>query len=119
MALKSGIGRSSCKCPLTSNGYHLHSRRCCPHLISFCDVSKKCYRCSRSRVKRFFCLSNAQNTSIFTSSNAAILVSTYVVMKVEKTNKITYKNKTKCRAISMVIKIRYTTNEIFYILFVL
>jgi hypothetical protein len=47
MALESGNGRSSGKCPLTSNGYHLHSRRCCHHLTSFCDVSKKCYRCSR------------------------------------------------------------------------
>jgi hypothetical protein len=47
MALESGNGRSSGKCPLTSNGYHLHSRLCCPHLTSFCNVSKKCYRCSR------------------------------------------------------------------------
>jgi hypothetical protein len=47
MALESGNGSSSGKCPLTSNGYHLHSRRCCPHLTSFCDVSKKCYHCSR------------------------------------------------------------------------
>jgi hypothetical protein len=46
-ANRSGNGRSSGKCPLTSNGHHLHSRRCCFHLISFCDVSKKCYRCSR------------------------------------------------------------------------
>jgi hypothetical protein len=44
MALESGNGRSSGKCPLTSNGHHLHARRCCPHLISFCDVSNKCYR---------------------------------------------------------------------------
>jgi hypothetical protein len=44
MALESGNGRSSGICPLTSNSHHLHSRRCCPHLISFCDVSKKCYR---------------------------------------------------------------------------
>jgi hypothetical protein len=43
MALESGNGRSSGKCPLTSNGYHLHSRLCCPHLTSVCDVSKKCY----------------------------------------------------------------------------
>jgi hypothetical protein len=27
-------GRSSGKCPLTSNGHHLHSRRCCHHLGS-------------------------------------------------------------------------------------
>jgi hypothetical protein len=27
--------------------YHLHSRRCCPHLVAFCDVSKKCYGPSR------------------------------------------------------------------------
>jgi hypothetical protein len=52
MALESGNGRSSGKCPLTSNGYHLHSRRCCPHLTSFCDVSKKCYRCYRYRCYR-------------------------------------------------------------------
>jgi hypothetical protein len=44
MALEAGNGCSSGKFPLTSNGYHQHSRRCCPHLISFCDVSKKCYR---------------------------------------------------------------------------
>jgi hypothetical protein len=25
----------------------LHSRRCCHHLVSCCDVSKKYYRCSR------------------------------------------------------------------------
>jgi uncharacterized protein YjbI with pentapeptide repeats len=47
MALESGNGHSSGKWPLTSNGYDLHSRRCCPHLISFCDVSKICYCCSR------------------------------------------------------------------------
>jgi hypothetical protein len=47
MALKSGNGRSSGKCLLTSNGHHKHSRQCCHHLVSFCDVSKKCYYCSR------------------------------------------------------------------------
>jgi hypothetical protein len=40
MALESGNGRSSGKCLLTSNDHHLHLRQCCPHLISFCDVSK-------------------------------------------------------------------------------
>jgi hypothetical protein len=50
MALESGNGRSSGKCPLTSNGYHLHSRSTVlPPLDPkpLCDVSKKCYRCSR------------------------------------------------------------------------
>jgi hypothetical protein len=47
MALESGNGRSNGKCPLTSNDNHLHSRWCSPQLISFCDVSKKNYRCSR------------------------------------------------------------------------
>jgi hypothetical protein len=40
MALLSGTGRLNVKCPLTSNGHHLHSRRCCQHLVSLCDVSK-------------------------------------------------------------------------------
>jgi hypothetical protein len=40
--------RVSCFMWLTENVcHHLHSRRCCHHLVSFCDVSKKCYRCSR------------------------------------------------------------------------
>jgi hypothetical protein len=38
MALESGNGCSRGKCSLTSNSNHLHSRRYCPHLISFCDV---------------------------------------------------------------------------------